>query len=87
MPLCRRVDVTRGQWLGRTKGRDGGGCSVGSCQGRICLPTPVPPSSLQSGRRAQWVCLTLLCDLSLQQPNIKQKFVALLKRFKVSDEV
>lgn len=24
---------------------------------------------------------------SLQQPNIKQKFVALLKRFKVSDEV
>ena len=25
--------------------------------------------------------------LSLQQPNIKQKFVALLKRFKVSDEV
>lgn len=60
---------------------------MGSCQGRICLPTPVPPSSLQSGRHAQWVCLTLLCDLSLQQPNIKQKFVALLKRFKVSDEV
>ena len=26
-------------------------------------------------------------SLSLQQPNIKQKFVALLKRFKVSDEV
>lgn len=25
--------------------------------------------------------------MSLQQPNIKQKFVALLKRFKVSDEV
>lgn len=28
-----------------------------------------------------------MCNLSPQQPNIKQKFVALLKRFKVSDEV
>lgn len=27
------------------------------------------------------------CFLSPQQPNIKQKFVALLKRFKVTDEV
>uniref|UniRef100_A0A8C8HH54 Phosphofurin acidic cluster sorting protein 1 n=1 Tax=Oncorhynchus tshawytscha TaxID=74940 RepID=A0A8C8HH54_ONCTS len=35
-----------------------------------------------------WECVCVCARLSLlQQPNIKQKFVALLKRFKVSDEV
>lgn len=33
------------------------------------------------------LCLTFLLFSVFQQPNFKQKFVALLKRFKVTDEV
>lgn len=44
--------------------------------------SPLEPISIR-----KWVLFENLCNLSPQQPNIKQKFVALLKRFKVSDEV
>lgn len=39
------------------------------------------------GPHAVSLLLLLPPPLRLQQPNIKQKFVALLKRFKVTDEV
>lgn len=42
---------------------------------------PTPPRFSAVGPDKSPVCF------SPQQPNIKQKFVALLKRFKVSDEV
>uniref|UniRef100_A0A665X0X3 Phosphofurin acidic cluster sorting protein 1 n=1 Tax=Echeneis naucrates TaxID=173247 RepID=A0A665X0X3_ECHNA len=58
------------------------------------------PKAKMSGRNSRYISLlssthTRGCEhpshvvlfISLQQPNIKQKFVALLKRFKVTDEV
>lgn len=42
------------------------------------------PSTHPSPER---LTLSCICLCFPQQPNIKQKFVALLKRFKVTDEV
>lgn len=61
------------------------------------FPTPPPPHGLKLTPffsflllhpliLSHHLSLLRLCPL-LQQPNIKQKFVALLKRFKVTDEV
>uniref|UniRef100_A0A3B5AUA0 Phosphofurin acidic cluster sorting protein 1-like n=1 Tax=Stegastes partitus TaxID=144197 RepID=A0A3B5AUA0_9TELE len=51
-----------------------------SCQRSLCHPHEQDPSP-------RCLMLCFFHFLSLQQPNIKQKFVALLKRFKVTDEV
>lgn len=47
----------------------------------ILRQAPPPPTSIF------WASHVVFHFLSPQQPNIKQKFVALLKRFKVTDEV